>query len=1757
MERANRFRLAILGAAIVSVGALVSIPFAISEANEPATSPYGDRPEELDLENVYRLPAVYADALNITKDGNTVSGTFTAWNDDDEIVGNLQYRIEVYGDLPGHESDDAQVLFARSDAFEIKSLVPGERRIENFSYELPALPEGTYAVQIQILHGRARMLGWNRQNVTVKAAEAANTFFPLYGNGIILPEFEGKSVAALSGPNVDPSSEFTLQNAVVNGGAETTLVPVLRVYTMNEAQEMVAEMKFDPMTIGEGETVFTLPVNAPSKPGVYVGSLTLTKDGKTVSSIGEFRWVVRGADGDIISARMANVPVKKGEDAFIRIEHVGSADAETKATGSMEVVISDADGVVGKTSFGDLTLSDGVGMGTAKVTLERDLTSSPTLTVTLRDAQGEVLAVNENEITLTDEQLAQAATLSAASLQREWMFKPAGVAMAVGIVAIVLIAAYAAYALWKRGMNADTFRRGAGAVVTIAMIFAQTQSALAYGGSNGIEVFAPITVGENENYISGNKAAYRQYWGGIYSSPIVALFINQPVHNGTYNCSGSISLSFRVDFAACNNIPSGGRVMARLDFSGQKQYSLEGSNANWQTVYNETYYQPASCSSLACVHSKTFNTTVNLAQLPANVLQTTLQVIVKHNAYIDAAHGIPDSTIDRNDIYFQRRFVQAFNVWLMCQARCGNGVIEAGEQCDDGNQNNADACNNSCQPNQGLIIRKVATQSSVVAGQPINYTVFVKNPNNFTVQATPIVYDQPGPNQTITSVPSFCSVTNNLITCTVGWLTAGQEISIPITVQTAPGTQCPGTVHNTATLYVGSVKHGEASASVNVTCAPRCGDGVVNPGEQCDDGNTNNDDGCTNQCTIPAPKADVTISKSGPSAINRGDTASYSLIVKNNGPSTAQNVTVTDAIPAGLTYIDAQSDSRCNQSGNNVVCSLGDMTNQQQTAIGLVFQSSDVTACGILTNVASVSTTTQETNTNNNQASFQTNVICASSSRSSSVQSSSRSSSVSSVPQNGCIEVIKYAYDVNNNPLNTVPQFTFTLDGSRTAMNDSTGRAFFQNVTPGSHNVQESVPAGWTLVSVTPANGNVTVTSGSNCAQVIFINRQNPVVSSSRSSSVQSSSLSSSVPSSSIPSSSRSSTPMGCIDITKETFDANGNIVTPVIPFTFVLDNNQTVVNDGNGLARFNNVPAGTHVISEILPSGWTQVLVTPSNGVVNVPVGGNCVSVNFKNRMIASSSASSASSNGNPNLTVQKDGPGTVQNGDVLQYTITVRNTGNAAAQNVVVRDTFPSGLSFIQNQSTAGCNLTTNNVVACNAITLNAGQTQTYTLSFQTTAGQTPCGQIRNQADVTSTNASSTWDDAYTTVNCAASSMSSSSVSSSQSFGCIEITKTAYDVNNNPLYTVPQFTFTLDGSRTALNDSNGRARFDNVSVGTHTVIESVPSGWTLTTVSPNNGTVNVNGSSSCAQVFFSNRQNNITPDIDFSISKTDHESEVEPGDDLTYEIRVRNNANVTVTNVTVTDTLPDEVVFDSCSDNCSRNGRTITWNNLTFGPNEEKKFEIDVEVDDDADGTLINNAYVFNKSARDETDVEEVDNEEDDDDKDIELIKESNTSEVFPGGVIEYTVRIENTGDVTLEDLTVTDRLPNGVSIMDAAGGDRDGNELVWEIDELEDGDTWSKTYRVAANTSLMPGTILRNEVCVEDGDEDIDECEGTTVSVIGNLPQTGFGQNGSALKLRAIKRTRGSSDTNLPPLAVLVSIVGLGVGAGGLGGKKFLGL
>lgn len=78
------------------------------------------------------------------------------------------------------------------------------------------------------------------------------------------------------------------------------------------------------------------------------------------------------------------------------------------------------------------------------------------------------------------------------------------------------------------------------------------------------------------------------------------------------------------------------------------------------------------------------------------------------------------------------------------------------------------------------------------------------------------------------------------------------------------------------------------------------------------------------------------------------------------------------------------------------------------------------------------------------------------------------------------------------------------------------------------------------------------------------------------------------------------------------------------------------------------------------------------------------------------------------PNLTIVKeDSPGGIEVGDLIRYTLVVRNRGEAEATNVVVRDQLPDQVEFIDSDAEQGsCDEQPEGVVECDLGNVSGGE-------------------------------------------------------------------------------------------------------------------------------------------------------------------------------------------------------------------------------------------------------------------------------------------------------------------------------------------------------------------------------------------------------------------------------------------------------------------
>ncbi|MBI3332295.1 DUF4215 domain-containing protein [Candidatus Peregrinibacteria bacterium] len=160
------------------------------------------------------------------------------------------------------------------------------------------------------------------------------------------------------------------------------------------------------------------------------------------------------------------------------------------------------------------------------------------------------------------------------------------------------------------------------------------------------------------------------------------------------------------------------------------------------------------------------------------------------------------------------------SVNLLQALRCGNGVIDPGEQCDDGNQVPTDGCTSSCQLSRcgdGIVqYGEQCDDGNQLHGDACGNTCQVARCGDGIVQVGEQCDDG---NQINTD---GCSISCLLGRCGDGVVQGGEACD--------DGNQVNG------------------DSCTNACRPPSCGDGIVQYGEQCDDGNPVNTDACSNNC---------------------------------------------------------------------------------------------------------------------------------------------------------------------------------------------------------------------------------------------------------------------------------------------------------------------------------------------------------------------------------------------------------------------------------------------------------------------------------------------------------------------------------------------------------------------------------------------------------------------------------------------------------------------------------------------------------------------------------------------------------------------------------------------------------------------------------------------------------------------------------------------------------------------------------------------
>ncbi|MGD2154958.1 MAG: DUF11 domain-containing protein, partial [Gemmatimonadales bacterium] len=133
-------------------------------------------------------------------------------------------------------------------------------------------------------------------------------------------------------------------------------------------------------------------------------------------------------------------------------------------------------------------------------------------------------------------------------------------------------------------------------------------------------------------------------------------------------------------------------------------------------------------------------------------------------------------------------------------------------------------------------------------------------------------------------------------------------------------------------------------------------------------------DATNNRSTVSTSvteQADLEVVKTGPASVLANDTVTYVITTANNGPSTATNVTVTDTLPSGVTFVSATNGGAYTEPDSVVtwtIASLANGASQVDTVKVLA------PASGTLDNLAAATSDTGDPDATNDTSSVSTSV---------------------------------------------------------------------------------------------------------------------------------------------------------------------------------------------------------------------------------------------------------------------------------------------------------------------------------------------------------------------------------------------------------------------------------------------------------------------------------------------------------------------------------------------------------------------------------------------------------------------------------------------------------------------------------------------------------------------------------------------------------------------------------------------------------------
>jgi uncharacterized repeat protein (TIGR01451 family) len=473
------------------------------------------------------------------------------------------------------------------------------------------------------------------------------------------------------------------------------------------------------------------------------------------------------------------------------------------------------------------------------------------------------------------------------------------------------------------------------------------------------------------------------------------------------------------------------------------------------------------------------------------------------------------------------------------------------------------------------------------------------------------------------------------------------------------------------------------------------------------------------------------------------------------------------------------------------------------------------------------------------------------------------------------------------------------------------------------------------------------------------------------------------------------------------------------------------------------------------------------------------------------------------PDMTVEKKANKAKANpGDIIEYTITYKNTGTGVAAHVWINDTIPADTTFVSSS----INYTSISGDTYTWHLINVG-TGTYTIKIKVRVDiATPDKTVLTNKvtlEYTDANGQTPYDTesdtATTTVTAPDMTIVKKTLDTTADPGDIIEYTIAYTNTGTGVAahvwindTIPSYTTFVSSTPayTSVSGSTYTWHFTNVGTGTNTItiklrVDTATPDKTVLTNKVTLEYTDANG-----QTPYDTESDTVTVTItapDMTVEKKVDLVKANPGDILEYTITYKNTGTGVAAHVWINDTIPADTTFVSSSLNyTSVSGDTYTWHLTNIGTGT---YTITIKVR--VDTATPDQTILKNKVTLEYTDANGQTPYPTQTDTATTIViapfmtveKKADLSKANPGDVIEYTITYKNTGTGVAAHVWINDTIPADTTFLSSSPAYTtvSGDTYTWHLTNIGTG-TYKITIKVRIDIATPDKTVLTNKVTLE---------------------------------------------------------------------------